>query len=117
MKYKKAGTPVRWRGLKWVFQQDAQAELIALAMLGQSNRAIKQSLAYTDGQIQYALRKAKDLQKMKASIRSQWRDGTSGVAQQVMHDLKAVLIAEVQRDLPKLIVHPTAKTVKIEEPK
>jgi len=51
------------------------------------------------------------------TFRFQWRDGTSGVAQQVMHDLKAVLIAEVQRDLPKLIVHPTAKTVKIEEPK
>jgi hypothetical protein len=104
---------VRWRNLKWAFEQDAQAELIANALLGQSNRAIRGELAFTENEINYALTKAKGLYGLKNSIRSGWRDGTNDVVRQVKRDLVSVLRAEVQAKLPKLIVHPTPKTVKV----
>lgn len=116
-KYKKAGGQLRHGALKWTYQQEAQADLIANALLGQSNKAIQQDLAFTDNEINYALTKAKVLYKLTGSIRSGWRNGTNDVARQVKADLLAVLRAEVQSQLPKLIVHPTPKTVKIEESK
>ena len=104
---------LRWKNLKWSFADDAQAELIANAMLGQSNRAIRQSVEFTDNEINYALTKAKTLYGLKSSLRSGWRDGTNDVARQVKRDLIAVIRAEVQSNLPKLIHHPTPKTVKV----
>jgi hypothetical protein len=96
--------------LKWIFQDDAQAELIANAMLGQSNLSIQHGLSFTDAEIGYALHKAKLLYNMKQSIRQGWRDGTNDVARQVKSDLIAVLKQEVQAILPRLIVHPRPQT-------
>jgi len=96
--------------LKWVFQDDAQAELVANAMLGQSNLSIQHGLSFTDNEIGYALHKAKLLYNMKQSIRQGWRDGTNDVARQVKADLIAVLKQEVQAMLPRLIVHPRPQT-------
>jgi hypothetical protein len=97
-------------GLKWIFQDQAQAELIANAMLGQSNWAIRQALEFTDHEINYALHKAKVLYKLPHSLRQGWRDGDSDVARQVKSDLIAVIAQDVQSQLPKLIVHPTPQT-------
>jgi hypothetical protein len=110
---KKERQVLRWKNLKWSFQDDAQAELIANAMLGQSNRAIMRDLEFTENEVNYALTKAKRLYALKSSIRSGWRDGTNDVARQVKRDLIAVLRQDVQAQLPKLIVHPTPKTVKV----
>lgn len=116
MANKKEKQVLRHRNLKWHFQEDAQAELIANAFLGQSNRAIRQDLQFTDNEVNYALTKAKALYHLKSSIRSGWRDGTNDVVRQVKRDLIAVIRAEVQSQLPKLILHPTPKTVKVENP-
>jgi hypothetical protein len=99
---------IRWTGLKWVFTDEAQAELIAQAMLGQSNLAIRRDLEFTNNEINYALSRAKDLQGLPASIRAGWRDGTNPIVRRIKTDLLAVLRADIQSKLPKLILHPPA---------
>jgi catalase len=98
---------LRFKNLKWTYQGEEQAELIAMAMLGQSNKAIQRELEFSDGEITYALSKAKELQALPQAIRASWRDGTNPVARQIRVEMMAVLRVDIQQRLPKLIYHPT----------
>jgi hypothetical protein len=98
------------REVKWLFASDNQAEMIALAELGQSNKVITKATGIPDGSIQYALTKAQRLQGMKGGYRRAWANGESDICKQVKADLLAVLREEVQKTLPQKIVVPPPTT-------
>jgi hypothetical protein len=60
------------------------------------------------------LTKAKTLEGLPKGhgYRSQWRDGTSDLAREVMTRMVPQLRREVRASLPKLLQHPTPETVK-----
>ena len=92
--------------IKWTFADPNQAEMIALAELGQSNQVIRKACRYSDTQIQYALGKAQKLQGMKGGYRRAWANGESDICKQVKADLLAVLRKDIQESLPQKIVVP-----------
>ena len=94
------------------FEANSDKRATALAMLGQSNRTIKEETGLTDCQITYRLHKAKTLQGHEHGYRVQWRNGESPIFQQIKRDTLAVLMADIEHELTPLIIHPTPQTTK-----
>lgn len=92
--------------LKVTFMGHSDAECIALAQLGQSDRVIKRDCKLTTGQIYYRLRKVKELMGHTTNYRSQWRNGEGEVVQRIKADILAVLRRDIQRTLPQRLTHP-----------
>lgn len=99
------------KAIRWTFADHDQAEMIALAELGQSNMVIRKSCGYSDHEIAYALGKSQKVQGMKGGYRRAWANGESDICKQVKSDLLAVLREEVQKTLPQKIVVPPPPSV------
>lgn len=96
------------RELKWTYRDTTQAEMVALAELGQSNAVIRRDCKLTNYEITYGLAKSQKIRGLKGGYRRAWANGESEVCKQVKADLLAVLRQEIQRTLPaKLVVTPT----------
>lgn len=95
--------------LKWTYADANQAEMVALAELGQSNAVIRRDCHFSDNEISFALRKSQQLRGLKGGYRRAWANGESDVCKQVKADLLAVLRKEIQRTLPPKI--NIAKTI------
>lgn len=94
------------REIKWSFSTPNQALMVALAELGQSNAVIRHDCKMSDHEVTYGLMKSQKLQGMKGGYRRAWANGESEICKQVKNDLLAVLQAEAQSNLPKLIKVP-----------
>lgn len=93
------------------FESDTDANALAMAYLGQSDKSIQASCKLSTGQISYRLRKAKDVMEQEVGFRTQWRNGTSKLFKQIKDDIIAVLREDIQRTLPEQIAKPDARTV------
>ena len=91
------------------FEQGDDNEAVALAMLGLSNRAIKNATKnrLTDSQITYRLSKAKRVEGNQFGYRVDYRNGTSPMACQIVNDIAGILREEVRRNITPKLVHPT----------
>lgn len=94
------------------FEGDSDSEALALAMMGQSDRAIIRQTGLTPNQINYRLAKAKRIERNKHGYRVAWRNGESAMVKQVKADLLAITKREIQRTLPQQIAKPTPKTIR-----
>ncbi len=110
MKAKKTGTR-RAVSHRWTFASEAEIEAIALAQLGQSNRRIVRSTGIADGSVSYILGKAKRLEEYEKghTYRSEWRDGSGKLVNQVINQVLPQLKEKASERLPKLITHPAPK--------
>lgn len=97
--------------LRVTFESDEEAMCLALAMIGQGDRAILRSTNYTPSQVTYRLGKAKAVMRQEHGFRVMWRNGEGSVVARVKKDILGVLMADVQRRLPVQITKPTIKTV------
>lgn len=113
-KNNKPGQPISKTGLKWTYQGTTQAEMLALAQLGQSNNVIKRDCKMTDNEINYGLTKAQKVMGIKGGFRRGWADGRTPIVQKIKRDILAVLRQDIQRSLPQQIIHPTPETVNVE---
>lgn len=95
------------------FDSGDDNETVALAMLGMSNRAIKERTTLSDGQITYRLSKAKRVEKNKMGYRVDYRNGTSPMAGQIISDIIGVLREEIRRNITAKLTHPTPETIKL----
>lgn len=95
------------------FEMGDDNEAIALAKLGLSNRAIKERTKLNDNQITYRLSKAKRIEQNEFGYRVDYRNGSSPMAMQIIHDIAGILREEVRRTITPKIVRPTPETVKI----
>lgn len=95
------------------FEDYKDAQCVALAQLGQSDKVIMRDLELSQGQIQYRLHKAKTLEGYDHGYRTQWRNGESEVVQQIKRDMLAVIRKDIQAKLPQQIIHPTPEVVKV----
>ena len=100
--------------LKWTYQGASQAELLALAQLGQSNRVIIQATKFSKNEIAYGLHKAQRVMGGTGGFRRNWANGESELVRQIKRDYLAVLRQDIQRSLPQQIIHPEPQTVKVE---
>lgn len=98
--------------IKVTFAGHADAEAVALAQLGQSDKVIMRDCRLSQGQIQYRLRKAKDLMVQKQGFRTMWRNGEGTLVRRIKNEVLAVLRQDIQRKLPGKIIHAPARTVK-----
>lgn len=100
--------------VKITFEDYDDAQIVALAKIGQGDKAI---MAQVDGktksQINYRLHKAKTIEKLEHGYRVAWRLGESEIVQMVKRDLLGIIRAEVQKNLPMQIDHPKPKTISI----
>jgi len=94
------------------FEGHADSMALALAKLGQSNTSIRRSVALSNSQITYRLSKAKKIEENERGYRVDFRNGTSPLVRQLIRDMASVLQADIRRDLPKAIAHPTPGTTK-----
>jgi hypothetical protein len=90
--------------IKWHFRSHEQAQMVALAELGQSNAVIRRDCKLSDNEIVYGLMKSQKLQGMKGGYRRAWANGESDICKQVKNDLLGILRQEVQRTLPQKAV-------------
>lgn len=96
---------------KITFLDAEDIEAVALAQLGMSNEVIQERSSLSAGQIQYRLTKAKRAEGLPRGqgYRSQWRNGTSSIARDVMQGLLPGLRRDVKTALPKHFVKPPAE--------
>jgi len=111
----KQSTKPKRHPLKWTFDDEAQATLKALAEMGRSNAQIRQRTGFTNNEINYALGKSQAVEGKKGGYRHGWANGTSTFAKRVEKDYLAVLVQDTLRHLPVQILHPTPKTVRVDE--
>ena len=96
------------------FANKKDAETVAMGLLGQSDVSIGRRSKYGDGRINYRLAKWQRIKGLKGGLRKAFRNGESPLAKRLLADMVSVIAADIQRDTPKLIVHPTPETVRIE---
>ena len=98
------------------FENGDDNEAVALAKMGLSNNAIKRATnnRLTDSQITYRLSKAKKVEENQFGYRTDYRNGTSHFALQMINDVAGVLREEVRRNITPKIARPTPETVKID---
>jgi hypothetical protein len=84
------------------------AEVIAVAMgkIGASTKAIKSECNLSDHQIAYRLNKAKELEQRDQGYRTAYRNGESPEFRKIMRDHMAVIKADIEYRMPRLIVSP-----------
>ena len=95
------------------FETFFDADAVAWAKLGDSNKAIMKAPGLTSGQITYRLSKAKGLEGNKSGYRVAWRNGESQEFMKVAKDMLKVIRVDIQRRLPVLIEHPEPKIVNV----
>lgn len=102
---------------KWLLASEAEIEAVALAQLCQSNRRIMLATGFTDQSVNYVLTKAKKLEGYKKyhTYRSEWRDGTGKLVNQVVSQVLPQLKEQAGNRLPALITHPTPKVAPPQE--
>ena len=93
-------------GLKWTFSDPNQAEMVALAELGQSNLVIREDCKLSNYEINYGLARSQKIRGLKGGYRRAWANGESEICKQIKKDFLAVLRQEIQASLPKLIRVP-----------
>ena len=91
------------------FAGHSDAECIALAQLGQSDKVIMRDCGLSAGQISYRLRKAKDLLGNQHGFRTMWRNGEGEVVKRIKDDIVAILRQDVQRNLPRQLIKVPVK--------
>lgn len=89
--------------LKWTYADANQAEMVALAELGQSNAVIRQDCKLTNYEITYGLAKSQKLRGLTGGYRRAWANGESDICKQIKKDFLAILRKEIQTSLPKMV--------------
>ncbi len=99
---------------KITFEDAQDIEAIALAQLGFSNKYIQSCTPLTECQITYRLTKGKLAEGLPKGqgYRTQFRNGTSSMARQVIEYMLPGIRRNVRKELPKHFVKPTAEVVK-----
>jgi len=95
------------------YQSGDDQEALILAKLGMSNAAIRARTSLSDGQITYRLHKAKNVEENRFGYRTEFRNGVSPLALDLIKDLHAVLAADIKRNVVPRITHPEPQTINI----
>ena len=92
------------------FELDQYNRCVALAQLGMSSAFITEETGLSEGQIVYALTKAKRAEGYKSghTYRTEWKNGTSSAARQMVSSVGTQLAEDARKRLPKLFERATA---------
>jgi len=110
MKQKKAGG-AKVVHHRWLLTSEQEIEAVALAQLCQTNRRIANSTGLKDQSVTYILAKSKRLEGYEKhhTYRSEWRDGSGKLVNQVITQVLPKLKENASERLPKLITHAAPK--------
>jgi len=100
--------PVSFGRHRITYLDDVDVEVVLRAQLGQSTKFIQAQTGLTPSQITYRLVKAARAQgfKPRDGYRTQWRNGTSPVAQRIFHDFAPELHRQLHDTLPRHFIQP-----------
>lgn len=110
---KKPNTYKKFARRSVTFESAADHEIWLRGQFGQSNSEMRRLTNQSNGQINYRLRVLKQTLGLDSSLRSRWRNGNHPLLKQILRDYRAVLLADLMKNVVPVLVHPVAETVKI----